>query len=249
MGVSLCFLIFNSFRHGEHYTLSGKCLTSIIRINGNVRMTAFWMIAHILQRPAFAETLRKEIASAMEAFESPENRDKVSLADITRRNLVDACPLLNSAFNEILRVCSTACSLREVIKPVRIGNIYLPIGTVVFLPQRQLLFLEEAFGLNAHEVDLSRFATNKPLERNAGYRPFGGGTTLCSGRVLGKREVLAFVALALWRYDMKIINAGEEYQGIKGHQFPRLDAAKPSIGVSKQVEGHDMIVKVTKRKK
>lgn len=212
-----------------------------------MRMTAFWMLAHILQRPSFAETLREEISSAMEAFESPEERDKANLADITRRNLVDACPLLNSAFNEILRVCSTASSLREVVKPGRIGNKYLPVGTLVFLPQRQLLLLEKIFGPNAHEVDLARFATNKSLERNAAYRPFGGGTTLCSGRVLGRREVLAFVALALWRYNMKVINVGEEALGINGLQFPRLDPAKPSIGVSKQVEGDDMILKVTKR--
>lgn len=204
-------------------------------------------MAHTLQQPAFADTLREEIASAMEAFESPAERDKANLADITRRNLVDACPLLNSAFNEIVRVCSTASSLREMVKPGRIGTKYLPVGTLVFLPQRQVLLLEEVFGPNAHEVDLTRFATNKSLERNAAYRPFGGGTTLCSGRVLGRREVLAFVALALWRYDMKVINAGEESLGIHGQQFPRLDAAKPSIGVSKQVEGDDMIVKVSKR--
>jgi hypothetical protein len=55
----------------------------------------------------------------------------------------------------------------------------------------------EGFGANACEIDLSRFATDKSLERNGYFRPFGGGVTLCSGRILGKREVLTFVALAL----------------------------------------------------
>lgn len=209
-------------------------------------MTAFWMMAHILQQPAFAAALREEITPAMEATESPDDMTGATIADITTRILAESCPLLNSAFDETLCVSSTGCSVRETTKPARIGGKHIPIGTKILIPQRQMLHSTEVFGPNACEVDLSRFAKNQSLNRSDYYRPFGGGVTLCSGRIVGKREVLAFVALALWRYDMQIVKAGEEALGMP---FLMLDEGKPSLGNSKQVEGNDLIVKLTNRKR
>ena len=217
------------------------------RINSNVQMTAFWMMAHLLAQPTFATAVREEIAPVLESIESSEKMDGSALADITKRKLVESCPLLNSAFNEVLRVSSTGSSVREVMRPVRIGSKTISVGTKVFLPQRQLLLAPEAFGSNAHEVDLSRFLKDKSLEHHEYYRPFGGGITLCSGRFIGKREVLAFVALAFWRYDMQAVNVGENALGIGGMPFPGLDEGKPSLGISKQVNGDDMIVRVKNR--
>ena len=220
----------------------------MLRINSNVQMTTFWMMAHLLERPALAAAVREEIFVAMTATESTESAFGDTLAEVVTRDLVSCCPLLNSAFNEVLRVHSTGSTVREVVRPVRVRGKSIPLGTKVLLPQRQLLLATEAFGSDAREVDLSRFLKDKSLERHAYYRPFGGGITLCSGRVIGRREVLAFVALALWRYDMQPVKAGEEAFGVKGMPFPKLDEGKPSLGMSKQVEGDDVIVKVTKRK-
>ena len=205
-------------------------------------------MAHLLERPALAVAVREEISVAMRATESTESMARDTLAEVVTRNLVVSCPLLNSAFNEVLRVNSTGSTIREVVRPVHVGGKSIPLGTKVLLPQRQLLLAKEAFGGDAREVDLSRFLKDKSLERHAYYQPFGGGITLCSGRVIGRREVLAFVALALWRYDMQPVKSGEEALGVKGMPFPILDEGKPSLGISKQVEGHDMVVKVTKRK-
>ena len=222
-------------------------LMHMYRINSNVQMTAFWMMAHVIQRPAVAAALLEEIAPALRSFEPSEGLAGPTLADISKRYLVESCPLLNSTFNEVLRVCSTGSSVREVTTPVRIGTKTIPVGTKVLLPQRQSLLAAEGFGPNAHEVDLSRFMKDNSLERQVYYRPFGGGVTLCTGRFLGKREVLTFVALGLWRYDMQLVSANEKVLGMKGMPFPRLDVGKPSLGISKQVEGDDMIVKVTSR--
>ncbi len=205
-------------------------------------------MAHILQRPTFAGAVREEISPIMKTAESTEGSAGPILAEATQNHLIESCPLLNSAFYEVLRVCSTGSTVREVMRPVRVGNKAVPKGTKALLPQRQLLLSTEGFGPNAREVDLSRFSRDKSLERNGYYRPFGGEATLCSGRFLGKREVLAFVALALWRYEMQPVKAEEETLGVKGISFPRLDEGKPSLGISKQVEGDDLIVKVTNRK-
>ena len=79
------------------------------------------------------------------------------------------------------------------------------------------------------------------------YRPFGGGMTLCSGRTLGRREVLSFAALILWRYEIQLVQVGQEVLGTKGMLLPRLDEGKPSLGIAKQMQGDDSIVKITKR--
>ena len=228
-------------------TLFAQIVLTYSSINSNVQMTAFWMMVYILQDPYALDNIRAEIASIMETLQAREGLSGPITARLTTQDFITSCPLLNSAFNETLRVASTGSSIREVTRTVHVRDKILTKGTQVILPHRQLLMAEEAFGHDAKETDLARFAKDKSLERHPYYKPFGGGVTLCTGRFLGKREVLAFVALALWRYDFHVIQRGEEALGVKGMATPRLDEAKPSLGVSKQVEGDDMIVSVKQR--
>ncbi|KAL9017075.1 MAG: hypothetical protein Q9185_005586 [Variospora sp. 1 TL-2023] len=216
-------------------------------LNANGPMTLFWLIAHLLQRPELATAVREEIFPAMQAFHFPASGSEESLTEITKQQLVNGCPLLNSAFNKVVRVTSTGCTIREVANPVGFGGKDLSPGTKVLIPQRPMLLAKQAFGPDALDVDLSRFSKNRALERHSYYRPFGGGVTLCSGRVLGRREILAFVALALWRYEMRPLEVGQEALGVRGKPFPRVDEKKPSVGIAKQVDGDDMMVRIAKR--
>ncbi|PQE28279.1 cytochrome P450 protein [Rutstroemia sp. NJR-2017a BBW] len=216
---------------------------------GNVQMTTFWTMAHILARPALLARIRHEIAPVMEKLEPLENASRDAMVNLIKSDLVEACPLLDSAVNEVLRVSSTGSSIRKVVKPVNIGGKDLPVGVKVLLPQRPLLLSTQGFGPDAQEVDLLRFLKNKALSRHEYYRPFGGGITMCSGKVLGKRETMAFVVLAIWKYDIEVLLPGQKVMGVEGRDFPRLDERKPSIGIAKQVEGDDMIVKVSPRKR
>ena len=133
------------------------------------------------------------------------------------------------------------------MRPLHLAGKYLPQGIKILLPVRQLLFSNEAFGATAREIDFTRFMNDKSLARKSHFRTYGGGTSLCTGRFLGKREVLSFVAYALWRYEMTVVVPEEEVLGFRGKAFPRVDEAKPSLGVSKQIEGDDIIVKLTRR--
>ena len=103
----------------------------------------------------------------------------------------------------------------------------------------------QVFGDHPHEFDYYRFLRNKSLDRHEQFRPFGGGVTLRSGRTVGKYEVLSFVVFLFWRYDLEIVGTQEEVLGVKGMPFPRLDEAKPSNGMSKQVEGDDPLLKMS----
>ena len=206
-------------------------------------------MVHLLQQPAVVAAIREEIGPVMRTIESSSAMRGGTMAEIIKEILVGSCPLLNSTFNEVLRVSSTGSSVRKATRSVSIGRKIIPSGTKLLLPQRQFLLATERFGPSGRDVDLFRFLNDKSLERHEYYRPFGGGITLCSGRILGKREVLAFVALALWRYDIQVVARGQEVLGVKGTQLPRLDERKPSLRIAKQVEGDDMILKLASRER
>ena len=69
-------------------------------------------MAHILRRLALAYALRKEIAPAMASVESCENLSGSCLADVVNDKLLERCPLLDSVFNETLRVSSSVAASR-----------------------------------------------------------------------------------------------------------------------------------------
>ncbi|KAI0386946.1 cytochrome P450 [Hypomontagnella monticulosa] len=128
------------------------------------------------------------------------------------------------------------------------GGKTIPKGSKILLPQHQLLLAPEAFGHDAHVVNLYRFIQNKSIERHEYYRPFGRGITHCSGKTIGRYEVLAFVAWALWKYEIKVVpEARTVVDEGKDPAIPRIDLKKPSLGISKQVEGDDMVLQISKR--
>ncbi|KAK7949385.1 Pfs- NACHT and Ankyrin domain protein [Apiospora aurea] len=95
---------------------------------------------------------------------------------------------------------------------------------------------------------LASCSSSYGLERHEYYEPWGQGITRCSGKAIGRFEVLSFIAWALWRYEFKVVGEGQRaVDGTPGLRVPRIDLKKPSLGMSKQVEGDDMVVEVTQR--
>ena len=153
-------------------------------------------------------------------------------------------------FDETLRLATISSNFREVIAPAQVDGMIIPMDGKVCIPQRQLLLDPEGFGLDALEWKPERWLdkTEKSrLERSGYFRPFGGGVTLCSGRFLARREVLIFITILLARYEIEAVKEGEEVLGVKGKPWPRIADYLPSLGISMQIPGDDLIVKVTDR--
>lgn len=164
--------------------------------------------------------------------------NQVSIAPLT-----DSCPVLNASFDETLRLTSAASSARTVLSPTEIGGKLLRKDTKVLLPYRQLHFQELVFGpCAADEFHPERFLENEELAKSPSYKPFGGGVTYCSGRFIARREVLAFVALVISRYDLEVL---KDKGGIGG--VPRYDEQKPTLGVVGPMKGNALMVTVKKR--
>lgn len=78
-------------------------------------------------------------------------------------------------------------------------------------------------GDSAACFDPERFLKNETFSAHASYRPFGGGSTNCPGRVVARHQVYIFLTLMLNRLDIELA---------PDQKFPRLDNTQPSVGVT-----------------
>ena len=144
-----------------------------------------------------------------------------SKVDLER--LLDRSPTLDAAFNETLRVTSVNSSARNIEAPVVVGDKTLTTDGKIMMPYRQLHLEESVFGPDTKTFNHKRFLEKPGLSRSPSFKPFGGGSTYCSGRFLAKREVLSLVALALHRYDFA--------HAYPDQTFPHMDETKPTLGI------------------
>lgn len=200
--------------------------------NVNAYKSSFWLLSYVLNDPLLLSSLQNETAHAVSG----------SSVDLTYLN--NHCPLLNAVFDETVRLTNSASSVRQVVSDTIINDRLYRAGAKIMMPYRQLHFNEAVFGPNPEGFDPSRFLRNKDLNRNPNYKPFGGGSTLCSGRFIAKYEVIAFVALLINRFDMRL--AGLE-GGLK-QTFPRFNRTKPGLGIMEPKDGDDLIIEVSQRK-
>ena len=115
-------------------------------------------------------------------------------------------PRLEALYNEVIRLTLSSSSVRDVVKPIVIGGKLLRPGHKLLIPLRQQHFNREAYGANVDHFDAEPFLRDPSLARSLNFRPFGGGTTYCPGRFLGRREV---VALVIHRFDVHLTMADE----------------------------------------
>ncbi|KAB8254534.1 cytochrome P450 [Aspergillus pseudonomiae] len=228
--------------------IAGIVFTILWGLNSNVNAISYWMIVHLMNNPTVVNEIREEIAPMMRNLDSAPAIDGTILANVTKDALLNSCPIFNSTFDETLRFTATGSSFRETTRDTTLEGYCIPKGTKVIIPQRTQMMHTPAFGPDPQRFDCYRFYQNKSLLRKVEFRGFGGGTTLCSGRIVGRHQVLAYLALLLWRYDLEVIGPDQEVLGVRGKGFPRLDETKPSLGPGKPMEGDDQILRLTRRK-
>ncbi len=195
------------------------------------------MLAYLLHDHSLLSSIRAETAPAL-------NTTSTTPIDISY--LLTTCPRLEALFHEVLRISNSSASVRAVVAPTRLGSKVLRAGRKVLIPHRQLHNNQSVFGPNASSFDAERFLRQKDLSRNPSYRPFGGGSTYCPGRIVARQEIFAFVALALQRFEVGLTEAPGDGEGTgEGTQaFPRLDEMTPSLGVMAPQKGDDVFVSV-----
>lgn len=178
----------------------------------NVHAAAYWMFCHILYDQHLKSALLKECAPAFQTNE------------LDVQYIQDKCPLLDSAFREILRLHVTSNTGRFIDAPTRIGDKVLEPGNFLVLPLRHLGHLQTIWGGDHAAYNPTRFLKNKQLESHPVYRPFGGGPLLCPGKRFATRTVLTYVAYLLHTLDIELES--------KEAPFPELAHNTSAFGVS-----------------
>ena len=145
---------------------------------------------------------------------------------------------MDSVFLETLRLGGSTVSVRTVKSPITIGNKLLRTGWEVLIMHKSLHSNESVWGDSAACFDPERFLKDKGLSTHASYRPFGGGSTYCPGRVIARQEVYIFLAVLLERIGIDL--APEQ-------SFPKPDDTQPSIKVTGPRPDADLYVNIRRR--
>ena len=212
-----------------------------------------WMLMHTLN-PLGDKTLYGRI---MEELKPVQKKD--GTLDIPT---LLTLPLLQSMFHEVLRVYADVLVSRDLqadlVLPLDESGkkkVYLNKNASVMAPSWIGHHDETEWSGNApcDTFYAERFLKADPetgkvafsLTGTVGkYFPFGGGKSICPGRVFAKQEVLASVALLLLGFDFEVIGFMDE-KGGKADKFPGLRNAYLGSGVV--VVGGDMKVKIKRR--
>jgi cytochrome P450 len=153
------------------------------------------------------------------------------------------------------RYSGAALSTREVIEDTIINGWKFEKGGMVMIPLRTNHQDAKTYGERTDEFVPDRFLkdfiTTDPSNGYApddgpvgkkgpsvkSMKPFGGGVTLCPGRHFAGNESLAFVATALRRFDIQLVEGQKEARPLTSY---------PVAGV--YPPDHDVYVKIRLRK-
>ena len=186
------------------------------------------MLVRIINNPGLRQDIMKEVTLILSA-NHPQPAVELSAR-------LCECDSLVAVYNETLRLTASSVSVRTVVGPAILGNLILDKGSRLVIPYRQMLVDEQVFGADANIFNHQRFLDNPALAKSLSFKPFGGGTTLCPGRVLAQREVLSFVALALGKFQLELGEGFDESH----RKVPDLETKNPCIGIMGPVTGQDV---------
>ena len=203
-------------------------LTVIPSANANPFKVSFWLLSYIMYDPELLQSVRKDVAQSI-----------TEDGNVDIQSLLDHSTVLDAAFHETLRITSINSSVRHIEAPVIVGGKKLGTDGQIMMPHRQLHLDESVFGPEPEKFNVDRFLQNKELSRSSSFKPFGGGSTYCSGRFIAKREVMAFVALTVHLYDLRLQNPKQA--------FPRKDETKASIGILDRMKADEVVLVITPR--
>lgn len=158
------------------------------------------------------------------------------------------CPRLEAVFYEVLRLTAASTTMRKVIAPTEIGGKILRPGYRVLVPYRQLNLNEDVFGPYPNHFDPERFHVNKDLTHHPSFKPFGGGANYCPGRFIARQEVLTFIALVLYRFDIESMEQPHcDQKATSVDYLPKVSVSRPNLGIMGPADGEDVIISVKQR--
>ncbi|KAI2628052.1 cytochrome P450 [Hypomontagnella submonticulosa] len=169
----------------------------------NTVPSVFWVLLHLYQYPGLLQEVRDEVDACIQVSAGAGQSADSTLKIIDMVSLKDKCPLLLSAYQEVLRYRTIGASVREVMEDTHLGPYLLKKGAMVQMPSRVIHTDEALWGNTDFQPRRFLAEEKKTRPRDMCFRAFGGGKTLCPGRHFATNEILAVAALFIARFDMK----------------------------------------------
>lgn len=240
----------------------------LIGVLVNATPTFFWMLLTIYSDPTLLEEIRTEIAAVMTTTtmtepSSSSTRSGKRKHEIDITLLEPKCPLLISAYRELLRLRTQSSSSRWIVKDTLIADQYFLKKDSVLMVPGALIHADPIWGPDRNEYNPRRFLKNNPAtsttststtsaknadqEKSAkvhpgAYRAWGGGQTLCPGRFFATTEITAAVAMVVARFEIEPVDAKG---GRVKWRFPKVDGNRVASSIHPPSE--DVRVRVTER--
>ena len=220
------------------------------RLNANSNSTVYWLIRNIYAA-GLVDKVREEIAPWA------RRREADGGVEIDWQGLTNRSPLFKACYFESLRLDSAPWSFKRLQKDASVqeereggagskGNtataakFQLRQGDAVLVPadlhHTDPRFFEDASAFRPERFYVRHDSAPELRAEIKTIRPYGGGSTMCKGRILAEREVLAAVAAILVCWDL------EPAPGCSWDFDERLKTS----GVCKP--GQDLRVRLIKRK-
>lgn len=225
-------------------------------LSSNAIPATCWMLLHTLN-PLGPPDLLPRVLAELKTATLPSGDLNISV--------LCGSPLLTSIFHEILRMYGDILLTREIHQILTLPldenkeqprSVSLSAGSIVMAPTWLGHYDPSSWDAPDHpasEFYAERFLTTNPetgkdvftLNGRAGkFFPFGGGKSICPGRVFAKQEVLGAVGIVLTRFEFEVGGFCDD-GGEERSTFPGLRDAYGGTGVM-SMEG-DLRVKVRKR--
>jgi len=157
------------------------------------------MLTYILRNKYLVPKLREEIETVVDMSTTPVTMNFTALKNL---------PLLNSVYQENLRLAVATVTTRVVIEDTEFDGYILKKGRLILSPSRSLSMSDvfDAPGHPATEFWAERFLVDEKqkVRLNASWKPFGGGISYCPGRYIAAAEILMSMAILLLKYDMEL---------------------------------------------
>lgn len=115
--------------------------------------------------------------------------------------------IVGMIINETLRLYPPAVgTLRQAVKPVKLGKLSIPGGTELFIPILGMHHDPALWGNDANEFNPGRFSEGiaKAAKHPFAFLPFGSGPRICVGQNFALMEAKVVLAMVLQRFSFVI---------------------------------------------